>query len=112
MPLLRQALQLLNMEGMVVPVASAMTYIRWAHALRFARPIKKVFVPWSARSRIPGEIVYNSRRLCCSVLGPRNEIEMLNLETGERSVWTDEAADELLGFAVSDRYLVMISRDR
>ena len=63
---------------------------------------------------IPDAILCHSRRLCY-ILPCRNEIEMLKLDTGERSVWTAGGAGGMGGskrcLSVSDRYLVLASAE-
>lgn len=57
-------------------------------------------------------IEYSSRRMCYST-AKLNEVEMLDLETGERLIWTSsERRSEARCFvSLSGRYLVMDSLD-
>lgn len=91
-----------------------MSYFRWQHGLRCGRPVKKIFLPWPAESsRLPAEIKCHSRRLYYRYWD-REDIEMLNLETGERSIWSPDTRDSkvinsLTQFTLSGRYLVLVT---
>lgn len=88
-----------------------MCYFEWQHRLQRGRPVKRIFL-----SRPPewpdwgAEIRYGSRRLCYR--GRRRaEIQMLNLETGEISIWSDSNGfvGEESFFTLSDRYFVFFA---
>lgn len=114
-PVLRQTLAFLglDLEGITtdVAMANAMRYFRWQYGLQHARPVKKIFVPWPAQwPNVPDKVLYHSRRLCY-ILPYSNEVELFNLDTGERSNWTGSKTGLLHHFSISDRYLVMVSRE-
>ncbi|KAL1990764.1 hypothetical protein VTN49DRAFT_6603 [Thermomyces lanuginosus] len=105
---LHQTLEFLGLKNANAAVSDAITYFRWEHGLRSARPVKKIFLPWSTPRR-PQEVFYHSRRLCYRVSDRSNEVHMLDLETGERSTWSDEARDVSGSIGLSDRFLAMIT---
>lgn len=85
-----------------------MAYFQWEHGLESVQPVKKKFMLWSAPITDIPTILYHSRRLCYEIRKIRG-VEILDLETGERSRWTDEeAASSLSRFYLSDRYLVLM----
>ncbi|KAL1995472.1 hypothetical protein VTN49DRAFT_1659 [Thermomyces lanuginosus] len=86
---LRRSLVFLGLDGKNVSTNDAMTYSRWHHGRQSGRPVKKVFLPCSDPL---GNILnscdyylYHSRRLVHGVF-VSNEVEMLALETGDRSI--------------------------
>jgi len=111
-PLLRETLTFLglDLEGVStdVALADAMSYFQWRHNLQYARPIKKIFLPWPASfTSLPAKIQCRSRRLCCNM--PKGgRAGMLNLETGEKSTWAlSGKLTQIVDFLkLSDRYLV------
>lgn len=93
--------------------AEAMFYFRWLYGLEFARPVKKVFLPWLQFEGKINQIVYHSRRLCYAISERDGaKVVMLNLETGRRSVWANDAGHYLQEVILSDRYLVIVSYAR
>lgn len=52
-----------------------------------------------------GDILYHSRRLFYIMSWPK-KIAMLDLETGEKSIWSGVAKKYLQGLALSDRWLI------
>lgn len=107
--LLPRTLAALGMETKNVTVTDAVTYFRWLHGLQSARPVKKVFLPWSHRGGKLEQIVYHSRRLCY-IISARDgsHVEILGLETGKRSFWFNDARHYLREVTLSDRYVVMV----
>lgn len=101
-------------------IADAMSYFRWRHGLQHARPVKKIFLTWSELGKVSAEpfgIQHHSRQLCYGIPHdnrrdfPNNmEVEILSLETGDKSVWTVSETESIDHFVLSDRYLVMRSR--
>lgn len=94
--------------------ADATRYFQWRHRLQCGRPVKKIFLPWpTGSSGRPAEIKCHSRRLYYRYWG-EEEIEMLNLETGERSIWSingsdSEVVSSIGQFTLSGRYLFQIA---
>ncbi|KAL1996816.1 hypothetical protein VTN49DRAFT_7681 [Thermomyces lanuginosus] len=107
---LRQTLAFLNIDRADIPVTDAKAYFRWQHGLQYGQPVKRIFLPWTEPPRVPNEIAYHSRRLVCHNEGVK-KVEMLDLETGQRSAWVEEDAgededwEELL---TSDRYVALL----
>lgn len=109
----------LDVKGTDLSYADAVVYFRWRHALQSGRPVKKIFIPWRPEvlfpqpvepTRLPDEIMLHARRLCYRQCGLK-EIVMLNLETGERSIFASDD-DDLTPrklFALSDRYVVQVA---
>lgn len=103
----------MNIDRADIPVTDAKAYFRWQHGLQYGQPVKRIFLPWTEPPRVPNEIAYHSRRLVCHNEGVK-KVEMLDLETGQRSAWVEEDAgededwEELL---TSDRYVALL-RDR
>ncbi|KAL1997556.1 hypothetical protein VTN49DRAFT_87 [Thermomyces lanuginosus] len=105
----------LDLKGTNVPIDNANRYFQWHHRIQYGRPIKKIFLPWTAESTLSPVtargITYHSRRLCYFIRSDQ-DIYILNLETGERStysrgygnIWT-----MIKGTALSDRYLVEVA---
>ena len=56
---------------------------------------------------MPKAVRCHSRRLCYYI-EKRKEVEMLNLETGERSIWAASGAESLRHLSLSNRYLVLV----
>lgn len=99
----------LDLKGRDLTDADAMCYFRCQHGLQCGRPVKKFFLPWSADlPPIMLEDVHcDSRRLCYQIFSTE-EFQMLNLETGKRSMWTKSEGTKYHPI-LSDRYLVLIS---
>ncbi|KAL1994047.1 hypothetical protein VTN49DRAFT_2716 [Thermomyces lanuginosus] len=57
--LLRRTLAFLNIDGANVAASDAVTYFRWQHGLQCARPVKKIFLPWSQTLRMQ-KVAYHS----------------------------------------------------
>lgn len=106
---LRPALESLGLDDKDVAADSATTYIRWQHGLQCGRPVKKIFIPLS--EPLNEYYMYKSRRLCHGKYSS-NKVEILDLETGQRSSWVDNEVGEIEGgnhsyhFALFDDYLV------
>ncbi|KAL1992106.1 hypothetical protein VTN49DRAFT_4138 [Thermomyces lanuginosus] len=109
MALLRKTLALLNIENTEISSAEAITYFQWHHRLQYGRPVKKMFFPWAVTPGWGDDVSYHSRRLCyrmkCAV-----GVEMLNLETGEKSSWTldEELANVHWELRLSDRHVLIV----
>lgn len=82
-----------------------MTYIRWLCDLQSAHPVKKVFLPWREIAQ-PHTFLYHSRQMFHKVRHRDEEVVMLNLETGERSILTNRTPVHMI--RMSGRYLFMI----
>lgn len=72
-----------------------MTYIRWLHGLEFARPVRKLFIPLFPTPQNCEYIAYHSRRLCY-IMPDRNNLAMLDFETGKRSIFSKDTGGILL----------------
>ncbi|KAL1995645.1 hypothetical protein VTN49DRAFT_1832 [Thermomyces lanuginosus] len=112
---LLETFEFLGLEEMDknVMAADATNYFRWRAGLLNVKPVKKVFLPWPERlPRVPYSIQYHSHQLCYNVWG-HNEVEMLNLETGETSTWADpERSLPAHNIRLSDRHLVIVSNGK
>ncbi|KAL1975051.1 hypothetical protein VTN31DRAFT_3443 [Thermomyces dupontii] len=111
---LREAIEILSLDrkSVDVTIAGAISYIQWKHRLQCGRPVKRIFLPWPpGQSYAPCEVRYHSRRFCYRCLD-REEIHMLNLETGEKSIWTSGSdVGHIFSLTLSDRYLVVVSNE-
>lgn len=97
-----------------MPDAEATTYFRWWHSLQHVQPIRKIFLPWPETSETPIEFAYSLRRLFSRIPHEDfDEVEMLNLETGEKLTWTENEAMEsgTWNFLISDRCVVIEGDD-
>lgn len=107
---LHRTLAILGLDSKEVGVDDAMTYFRWRHSLQHARPVK-MFIS-TTRPLGPRECVYHSRRLCYTT-NKSNRVEILDLETGQKSKWIGEKLHDAGGgtlfwnYFLSDRYLVI-----
>lgn len=110
MAVLRRTLEFLNIDGSDVSAAEEMTYFRWQHGLLYGEPVKKLFLPWPVTPSMPETISYRSRRLCYRMKNAR-EVELLNLESGEKLIWTgsERLVNDHWDLRVSDRYAVIIA---
>lgn len=115
-PFLRETLQFLGLDqkGVSIDAAipNAMSYFRWRYGLEYVRPVKKMIFPWpknwqDSYAGRPSRIRYQSRRLCCNITTRRQMVEMLNLDTGERSNPAWSGPGKVDHITLSDRYLVM-----
>lgn len=89
-------------------IADAMCYFRWRYG-RHAQPLKKILLPWPEPwPSTLNDVQCHLRRLCYCI-SERNEVELLNLETGHRSIWTGGEMGSLRHVVLSDRYLVLVS---
>lgn len=81
------------------------------HNLQLARPVKKVFFPWvqdELGQPRRGLIAYHSRNICYIIDGKDgSKIAIVDLQTGKKSIWDNEAGEPLSFLGLSDRYLVM-----
>lgn len=114
MPYLRETLWFLGLDSEGVSteaaIADATKYFQWKHGLQHARPVKKIFLPWQSYwPSMPNRIQYHSRQLCYHASGivKPNQIEMLDLETGKKSIWTGSETGPLHRVSLSDRYLLL-----
>lgn len=105
---MRQSLEFLDLDDKDVAADDATTFLQWQHRLQYARPVKKGFFSWEKFPRVPYSVKYHSRRLGCVAPPPSPIVQMLDLETGEMSTWTDEESSTILSeFFLSDRYLII-----
>lgn len=96
-----------------VATADVIRHFRWFHNLQSARPVKKVFLPWpDGLMERSGVIAYHSRRLCYHIPDDdRDKVVILDLETGQKSIWSNGGGEPLGCFRLSDRYLIIVSAD-
>lgn len=101
----------LDEEGVSVDaaIADAISYFRWHHGLQHAQPVRKISLPWSAdMSSLPKRpIQCHSRRLCYTLRGNEEAVEIMDLGTGETTTFAGHmgAYDHLV---LSDRYLIVV----
>lgn len=91
--------------------------------------LKKIYIPWADYVPELGSIAYHSRRLCFNHIGYwwetiKSEVEVMDLETGVKQYWSDEGVKQhwsnedafsvykLRSFILSDRYLILIWKNR
>ncbi|KAL1992107.1 hypothetical protein VTN49DRAFT_4139 [Thermomyces lanuginosus] len=109
MAALRKTLTFLNIENTEVSAAEAITYFEWHHRLQYGRPVKKMSLPWTRRPGWDDDVSYHSRRLCYRMKRAVG-VEVLDLETGEKSSWTvdKEFANNDWKLRLSDHYVLII----
>ncbi|KAL1976132.1 hypothetical protein VTN31DRAFT_2414 [Thermomyces dupontii] len=90
-----RTLAALGLEATNVKSTNPMTYIRWLHGLEFARPVRKLFIPLFPTPQNCEYIAYHSRRLCY-IMPDRNNLAMLDFETGKRSIFSKDTGGILL----------------
>lgn len=104
---LRQSLAFLNVEGIDETSVDATDYFRWQHGLQSGRPVKKLFLPWTESELGVSDIWYHSRRLFYRTFAA-NDLEMMDLVTGERSkLVKEEELNADVEILISDCHVIV-----
>lgn len=91
-----------------------MAYFRWRHSLEYAKPVKRVFLPFDESRKGRTDILYDSRQLCFGSLYA-NTLETLNLETRRRSRFNGNGMGPIASswsYFLTNGYLVFMQSTR